>query len=168
MGSSTVIVDGEPTSYAALPALSCQDIGLPAPLRRNKKGGSKSLFLPTPIVMPIPSGPLVLIGGTPTISMPSPDAMLGPAAALFGKALRKAHRLSGPLRHLLDRKGRASSQYLHKVADTVFDKLKVSKNSAARNKRAAPSARPRVTRSMSLAASVHRLRGPGAAGSAPI
>jgi uncharacterized Zn-binding protein involved in type VI secretion len=69
MGSSTVIVEGEPMGFAGLPVLTCQDIGLPAPFRASKSPSSKSLYLPTSIVLPIPTGPLVLIGGAPTISM---------------------------------------------------------------------------------------------------
>ncbi len=70
MGSSTVVVEGEPMGYAGLPVLTCQDIGMPAPFRASKKGAPKSLFLPTSFVMPIPSGSLVLIGGAPTSRCP--------------------------------------------------------------------------------------------------
>ena len=69
MGSSTVVVDGSPQSFLAMPVLSCQDIGMPAPFRAKKKGAAKSLMLPTTVVLSIPMGRLVLIGGPPTIDM---------------------------------------------------------------------------------------------------
>ena len=37
MGSSTVDFDGDAASYMALPALSCQDIGIAPPFRSNPK-----------------------------------------------------------------------------------------------------------------------------------
>ena len=45
MGSSTVICEGDGMGYNGLPVLSCQDVGMPAPLR-PKKQASSSLFLP--------------------------------------------------------------------------------------------------------------------------
>jgi len=133
MGSSTVIVDGEPMSYAALPVLSCSDIGMPAPLRMSKKGAVKSLSLPTSMVMPIPGGAMVMIGGAPTISMPGPGILIGPIAKRFAKQMGKAKKLGGQLAHLLDRKALGASRYLNRMADKVFDKLKLSKDGAARN-----------------------------------
>lgn len=71
MGSSTVEMDGDAAAYMALPCLSCQSIGMPPPLRRNpkKKTRIESLVLPTSLVLPIPKGAPVLIGGAPTISL---------------------------------------------------------------------------------------------------
>ena len=37
MGSSTVSFDGDAASYMALPALTCQSVGVPAPPRPNPK-----------------------------------------------------------------------------------------------------------------------------------
>ena len=37
MGSMTVNADGNPMSFAALPVLSCQDFGMPAPPRPKQK-----------------------------------------------------------------------------------------------------------------------------------
>ncbi|MEM9985422.1 MAG: PAAR domain-containing protein, partial [Bacteroidota bacterium] len=68
MGSATVLADGEPFSYTGLPVLSCSSVGAPAP-PRAKKGGGKSLMLPTSVVLSVPMGMPVLVGGPPTISL---------------------------------------------------------------------------------------------------
>jgi len=81
MGSATVVVDGDPQAFLAMPVLSCQDIGMPAPPRPKKKSTAKSLLLPTTVVLSIPMGRLVLIGGPPTISMAA-MAMKGAMAGL--------------------------------------------------------------------------------------
>ena len=101
MGSATVEVDGDAFSYMALPALSCQDIGMPPPPRVNpkKKSKVKSLVLPTSVVLPIPAGPPVLVGGSPTISLMALGMKVGMAA--LGKGLKRlaksrlARRLGG-------------------------------------------------------------------------
>jgi hypothetical protein len=87
MGSSTVTVDGDAMSYMALPALSCQCVGMPPPPRPKKKSKTKSLVLPTSVVLPIPAGPPVLIGGPPTISMMAIGMKLGMAG--LGKGLKR-------------------------------------------------------------------------------
>src|SRR5262249_54804152 len=69
MGSKTVAMNGDAASYLGLPALDCQDIGMPPIPRIWKKGEIKSLVLPTSVVLPIPAGPPVLVGGPPTISL---------------------------------------------------------------------------------------------------
>src|SRR5262245_25174412 len=95
MGSATVDLDGDAGSHMALPVLSCQTVGMPAPTR--KKGSPpKSLVLPLSMVLPIPAGPPVMIGGPPTISLMS----LGQRAAFaalgkLGKGLRRLQRGSG-------------------------------------------------------------------------
>lgn len=86
MGSSTVLVDGDAFSHLALPALSCQDVGMPPPPRPKKKSKTKSLVLPTSVVLSIPSG--VFVGGPPTISMMALGMRAGMAAA--GKLFKKA------------------------------------------------------------------------------
>jgi hypothetical protein len=89
MGSSTVQMDHDAAAYMALPCLSCQSIGMPPPPRRSPKKKTKlrSLVLPTSIVLPIPKGAPVLIGGAPTISLFALAAhLVGPLA----KAIRKA------------------------------------------------------------------------------
>ena len=89
MGSSTVCIDGDAQSYLALPALSCHDIGMVCPPRPNpkKKSKVKSMVLPTSVVLPIPAGPPVLIGGAPTISLMALGMRIGMAA--LGKAFKK-------------------------------------------------------------------------------
>lgn len=82
MGSSTVEVEGEPFGYLGLPVLSCSDIGVPPPPRPPKDpgdgkppkpeppdGGPASLMAPMSIVLPIPIGRPVDVGGSPTISI---------------------------------------------------------------------------------------------------
>lgn len=89
MGSATVEADGDAFSYMALPALSCQCIGMPAPFRKNpkKKTKAKSLVLPTSLVLPIPAGLPVLVGGPPTISISGMAQKLGMAG--LGAAFKK-------------------------------------------------------------------------------
>ncbi|MBP6608683.1 MAG: hypothetical protein KA258_03785, partial [Deltaproteobacteria bacterium] len=77
MGSSTVLADGEPLSRLGLPVLSCQDIGMMAPPRPKKKSKTMSMVLPTSVVLSIPSGPPVLVGGPPTISLAAIGMRLG-------------------------------------------------------------------------------------------
>jgi RHS repeat-associated protein len=95
MGSSTVAIDGDAQSYLALPVLSCQSIGMPAPFR-PKGAPPKSLVLPTSAVLSIPMGPPVFIGGPPTISLMAMGFRAG--AALLGKLgpmIRRAQRGAG-------------------------------------------------------------------------
>jgi RHS repeat-associated protein len=92
MGSSVVLVEGEPQSFLGMPVLSCQDIGMPAPPRPKKKSVPKSLMLPTTVVLCIPMGMLVLIGGPPTISMMAIGMRLGFGALMkfrSGKLMKK-------------------------------------------------------------------------------
>lgn len=92
MGSSTVAMDGDAASYMALPVISCQDVGMPPPFRTNpkKKGKMKSMVLPTGVMIPIPAGPPVLIGGSPTISLMALGMRFGMAA--LGRGLRRLAR----------------------------------------------------------------------------
>lgn len=89
MGSATVEADGDAFSYMALPALSCQCVGMPAPFRKNpkKKTKAKSLVLPTSVVLPIPAGLPVVVGGPPTISISGMAQKLGMAG--LGAAFKK-------------------------------------------------------------------------------
>ncbi|MDO1450206.1 DUF6531 domain-containing protein [Rhodocytophaga aerolata] len=82
MGSSTVLTDGEPFSYMSLRVLSCSCVGMPSPFRAGKEP-TPSLKLPTSVVLPIPSGNQVLIGGSPTVSM-SALAMKGIMSGIGG------------------------------------------------------------------------------------
>jgi RHS repeat-associated protein len=117
MGSATVLFEGEPASYLALPALSCQSIGMPSPPRAKKKP-KPILKLPTSVVLPIPAGPPVLIGGPPTISM----SVIGMKVAMgaLGKAAKKLRRmLKG------SQKAKAISKRIHAAAKKAMDKLGV-------------------------------------------
>ena len=102
MGSSTVSLDGDAAAYMGLPCLSCSDIGMPPPPRVNpkKKTKIKSLVLPTSVVIPIPKGPPVLIGGPPTISLMALGMRLGMAG--LGRGLRRLAR-SGVVRRIAAR-----------------------------------------------------------------
>ncbi|MCW7537018.1 DUF6531 domain-containing protein [Aquabacterium sp. A7-Y] len=67
MGSATVLADGDPLSYLALPVLGCQVAGMPSPPRPKKKRISPPRLLPTTFNLAIPT--TVRVGGPPTISM---------------------------------------------------------------------------------------------------
>jgi RHS repeat-associated protein len=112
MGSSTVLVDGDPQAFLAMPVLSCQDIGMPAPPRMKKKSVAKSLMLPTTVVLCIPMGPMVMIGGPPTINMMA-MAMKGAMAGL--KKLGGMLKASKAMKKLSDK--------IHKAANKLADKL---------------------------------------------
>lgn len=130
MGSATVLADGEPLSRLGMPALSCHDIGMPSPPRVKKKSKAKSLFLPTSVVLSIPAGPPVLVGGPPTISMMAIGTRLGMAA--LGKGFRKLRKLQKSGRRM-----KALSKKAHAVARKAMDRLGVP-----------PSVRNRVHRSL--------------------
>lgn len=87
MGSSTVLAEDEPFTYNALQVLSCHCVGLVPPPRSKKKGGTKTMSLPTSMVLPIPAGKQILVGGPPTISMSAMGMKL--AMAGVGKAAKK-------------------------------------------------------------------------------
>ncbi len=86
MGSTTVLADEAPLSFAALPVLSCQSVGMIAPIRKKPKK-TFGMTLPTTVVMPIPAGMPVLVGGAPTIDMLGVGMALGLAG--LGKAFKK-------------------------------------------------------------------------------
>jgi YD repeat-containing protein len=88
MGSSTVLVDGEPFSHISHPTLGCQVAGIPSPGRTKSKPKGICL-LPTDFNLAIPS--TVLIGGPPTISM------MGLATKGAFKAIGALAKKAGPL-----------------------------------------------------------------------
>jgi len=120
MGSATVVVDGDPQSFLALPVLSCQDVGIVAPPRPKKKAVPKSMMLPTTVVLCVPMGPIVMIGGPPTISMMA-MAMKGVIAGL--KKLRGLMKASKKIKKLSDK--------IHKAANKLCDKLKIGDKARA-------------------------------------
>jgi len=67
MGSSSVVADGDPLSYTALPVLGCQVVGMPSPPRPKKRRIPRPTLLPTTVNLAIPSS--VVVGGAPTISL---------------------------------------------------------------------------------------------------
>lgn len=125
MGSKTVLADGDPLSRLGLPVLSCQDIGMKAPVRPGKKPKSFSLVLPFSVVLSIPMGAPVLVGGPPTVSLVA-LAMRGIMAGL-GAAFRKLAST-----HAFQRVVKKTSDKLHKAANKVADALNLGQN--ARNK----------------------------------
>lgn len=131
MGSSTVVADGDPFSYTALPALSCQDIGMVAPFRTNpkKKTKMKSLVLPTSVVLPIPMGPPVLVGGAPTISM---MAMAFRALFALGPLVRRAQRGAGRIGNAM----RAATARARRAGDALADALRLGPKGRNRINRA--------------------------------
>jgi RHS repeat-associated protein len=123
MGSSTVLAEGEPFSYLGLPVLSCSDIGTPPPPRPPKdpgdgkppkpdkpSGGPVSLMAPMSVVLPIPMGRAVEIGGTPTISMTALAFHVGAAAF---KGLRKLQKQSTSMQRV--------SARMHRRAEALMD-----------------------------------------------
>lgn len=93
MGSSTVAVDGDAFTSLGMPVLSCHDIGMPPIPRAKKKSKTKSLVLPTSVLLSIPAGPPVLVGGPPTISLMALGMRAGFAALGAGLgALSRARR----------------------------------------------------------------------------
>ena len=116
MGSATVLADGDPLGRLGSPALSCHDVGMPPPPRLKKKRKPKSLTLPTSVVLAIPAGAPVLVGGPPTISMMA----LGMKAAMagLGKAFKKLKKLSKASRRM-----KALSKKVHNAAKKAMNKL---------------------------------------------
>src|SRR5690606_29951953 len=88
-----------------------------------KKTKMKSLVLPTSVVLPIPAGLPVLIGGPPTISMMALGMKAGMAA--LGKLMR-----TGAVRRLVRRGSRA----VHARAARIMNRLGISESSRIRNR----------------------------------
>ena len=127
MGSATVLADGDPLSRLAMPALSCHDIGMPSPPRVKKKTKPKSLELPTSVVLAVPMGMPVLVGGPPTISLMAlgmKAAMAGLGAAL--KKLRKLQKASKKMKAISDKIQNAAKKAMDKlgIPPSVQNKVK--------------------------------------------
>ena len=88
-GSATVNVEDEPFSRMGSVVLSCSCIGIPGPPRADKpaKAGMK---LPTSVLIAIPTGQPVLVGGPPTISLRTlaTKAAFAAAGGLFNKFVK--------------------------------------------------------------------------------
>ncbi len=91
MGSQTVAFDGDPASRLGMMVLSCHCVGMPAPPRIKPHSKPTSLELPTSVVLPIPAGPPVLIGGPPTITLMGALKMFGP----FLRWIQKGSKFAG-------------------------------------------------------------------------
>jgi RHS repeat-associated protein len=116
MGSATVLADGDPLSYTALPVLTCQDVGMFSPPRKKPRR-SFGMMLPTTVVIGIPLGMPVLVGGPPTISMQSVIARAAGPALKFARFLqRRSTRLAN------------LSASLRARADKLCEILKVPSN----------------------------------------
>jgi YD repeat-containing protein len=123
MGSATVVIDGEVQSYMSLPALSCQSVGMPSIPRISpkKKTIPKCLMLPTTVVLPIPAGPPLMIGGPPTISMSAMAMKIGLSA--LGKGFKKLRKLQKG-----SKKMKALSDKIQAAAKKAMDKLGIPPN----------------------------------------
>ncbi|RYY76641.1 MAG: hypothetical protein EOO52_03810 [Gammaproteobacteria bacterium] len=121
MGSTTVLADGGPLSFTALPTLSCHDIGIIAPPRKKKPKKSFGMVLPTSVVISIPLGRPVMVGGAPTVDMMG-LIMMGGFAALGAafKKLRQLQKKSDRIKNISDA--------IHDRARKAMDKLGVPPN----------------------------------------
>jgi YD repeat-containing protein len=81
LGSLTVRANGDPMSYAVLPALSCWFVGMLSLSHNAEHSKRGSASLPTSMMLPIPASRPVLVGGPPVPSI----------AALAGMAMQAAH-----------------------------------------------------------------------------
>ena len=88
-GSATVNVEDEPFSRMGSVVLSCSCIGIPGPPRPGKEAKA-GLKLPTSVLIAIPTGQPVLVGGPPTISLRTlaTKAAFAAAGGLFNKFVK--------------------------------------------------------------------------------
>ena len=123
LGSATVAADDDPLVYGMLPVLSCQDIGMPAMPHKKQHASPKSLVLPTSMVLPIPAGPLVMVGGPPSFlaTLTSLVQQLALSGAL--KGLKKLATKSKRLMRMVKR----ASDLAHSLAEKLLDKLGLAK-----------------------------------------
>ncbi|WP_183158557.1 DddA-like double-stranded DNA deaminase toxin [Burkholderia pseudomallei] len=69
MGSRTVLANNDPMSFMALPAMSCWSIGLEPPPHNGAHTQRTALSMPSSVMLPIPVGRPVLVGGPPVMNM---------------------------------------------------------------------------------------------------
>ncbi|KVV43713.1 type IV secretion protein Rhs [Burkholderia ubonensis] len=81
MGSKTVLANNDPMAFAGLPAMSCWAVGLEPPMHNGAHAKREHLSLPTSVMLPIPTGRPVIVGGPPIVNM-----------AALAKGLFKAFR----------------------------------------------------------------------------
>ncbi|VWB28632.1 rhsD protein [Burkholderia lata] len=69
MGSKTVLANNDPMSYMALEALSCWSIGMEPPPHNSAHTDRTYPSMPSSVMLPIPAGRPVLVGGPPIMNM---------------------------------------------------------------------------------------------------
>ncbi|MBO3031197.1 type IV secretion protein Rhs [Burkholderia pseudomallei] len=69
MGSRTVLANNDPMSFMALPAMSCWSVGLEPPPHNGAHTQRTALSMPSSVMLPIPVGRPVLVGGPPVMNM---------------------------------------------------------------------------------------------------
>ncbi|MCU9955709.1 DUF6531 domain-containing protein [Burkholderia sp. BKH01] len=69
MGSKTVLANNDPMSYMALEALSCWSVGMEPPPHNSAHTDRTYPSMPSSVMLPIPAGRPVLVGGPPIMNM---------------------------------------------------------------------------------------------------
>ncbi|WP_082721912.1 RHS repeat-associated core domain-containing protein [Burkholderia sp. RF2-non_BP3] len=69
MGSKTVLANNDPMSYMALQALSCWSVGMEPPPHNGAHTERTYPSMPSSVMLPIPAGRPVLVGGPPIMNM---------------------------------------------------------------------------------------------------
>lgn len=92
MGSKTVLANNDPMSFMALEALSCWSIGMEPPSHNSAHTERTYPSMPSSVMLPIPAGRPVVVGGPPIVNM-----------AAAAKGLFKAFRGSKWAKNLADK-----------------------------------------------------------------
>ncbi|MDP9584182.1 UNVERIFIED_ORG: RHS repeat-associated protein [Burkholderia contaminans] len=92
MGSRTVLANNDPMSFMALPALSCWSVGMEPPGHNSAHTERTYPSMPSSVMLPIPAGRPVMVGGPPVLNM-----------AAAAKGLFRAFRGSKWARSLADK-----------------------------------------------------------------
>ncbi|MDR3100370.1 MAG: DUF6531 domain-containing protein, partial [Paraburkholderia sp.] len=101
MGSKTVLANNDPMSFMALAALSCWSIGMEPPPHNGAHTERTYPSMPSAVMLPIPAGRPVMVGGPPIVNMVATAKGLFKAfqGSKWAKALAdKLHLKSGFLR----------------------------------------------------------------------
>ncbi|AOJ90459.1 type IV secretion protein Rhs [Burkholderia sp. MSMB0856] len=69
MGSKTVLANNDPMSYMALEALSCWSVGMEPPPHNSAHTDRTYPSMPSSVMLPIPAGRPVFVGGPPIMNM---------------------------------------------------------------------------------------------------
>lgn len=69
MGSKTVLANNDPMSFLALQALSCWSVGMEPPPHNSAHTDRTYPSMPSSVMLPIPAGRPVLVGGPPIMNM---------------------------------------------------------------------------------------------------